>query len=156
MQSLTRPFGVPPVQVDGPEDAPSVIFANALGTDPRRWDRVLPLLSRGLRHIRHDKRGPVVFVGLSTGGLIGQVVASQWPDLQRALVLSAFGHSEIDQLIARLDLIVAVPLNCPSWEVDIVLHGRRLMQSENRLGGVSVFRKSGNRFSGSNWRKMEN
>jgi 3-oxoadipate enol-lactonase len=117
MQALTRPFGVLHVQVDGPRAAPPVVFANSLGTDLRLWDQVLPLLPGDCRFIRYDKRGhglsslgggetladhvddaiavieavargPVVFVGLSIGGLIGQGVASRRPDLVRALVLS--------------------------------------------------------------------
>jgi 3-oxoadipate enol-lactonase len=117
MQALTRDFGTLHLQVDGPEDGPAVVYANSLGTDLRLWDRVLPMLPPGLRHIRYDKRGhglsglgggariqdhaddaiavieevacsPVVFVGLSIGGLIGQVVAHRRPDLVRALVLS--------------------------------------------------------------------
>ncbi|WP_323041307.1 3-oxoadipate enol-lactonase [Gemmobacter sp.] len=117
MQALSRPFGNLHVQVDGPADGPAVVFANSLGTDLRLWDAVLPLLPPGLRMIRYDKRGhglsdpgggaaigehagdaiavieqvargPVVFVGLSIGGLIAQVVAAERPDLVRALVLS--------------------------------------------------------------------
>lgn len=117
MQALTRPYGVLHVQLDGPEAASPVVFANSLGTDLRLWDRVLPLLPQSCRFIRYDKRGhglsglgggktladhvddaiavietvargPVVFVGLSIGGLIGQGVASRRPDLVRALVLS--------------------------------------------------------------------
>ena len=117
MQALTRPFGVLHVQQDGPEGAPAVVFANSLGTDLRLWDQALPRLPRGLRFIRYDKRGhglsslgggrsiedhaddaitvieqvargPVVFVGLSIGGMIAQVVASRRPDLVRAVVLS--------------------------------------------------------------------
>lgn len=117
MQALTRPFGTLHCRVDGPEAAPAVVFANSLGTDLRLWDRVLPLLPPGLRYLRYDKRGhglsaigggadiadhaedaiavieqlargPVIFVGLSIGGLIGQTVASRRPDLLRALVLS--------------------------------------------------------------------
>lgn len=38
--------------------------------------------------IEDQARGPVVFVGLSIGGLIGQAVAAARPDLVRALVLS--------------------------------------------------------------------
>jgi 3-oxoadipate enol-lactonase len=93
------------------------VFANSLGTDLRLWDRILPLLPKGLHTIRYDKRGhglssvgggthindhaddaiavieqiarrPVVFVGLSIGGLVAQTVASLRPDLVRALVLS--------------------------------------------------------------------
>lgn len=117
MQALTRPFGSLHCRVDGPEGAPAVVFANSLGTDLRLWDSVLPFLPQGFRYIRYDKRGhglsglgggamiddhaedaivvieqvargPVVFVGLSIGGLIAQVVASRRPDLVRALVLS--------------------------------------------------------------------
>lgn len=102
----------------GPKGAPAVIFANSLGTDLRLWDAVLPLLPQDLRYIRYDKRGhglsdcpeggwsiadlardveqviealdagPVVFVGLSIGGMIGQQLAATRPDLLRALVLS--------------------------------------------------------------------
>jgi 3-oxoadipate enol-lactonase len=117
MQVLTRPFGAIHMQIDGPQGAPAVVFANSLGTDLRVWDGVIPLLPPDLCIVRYDKRGhglsdqgggtniqehaadaiaviealgngPVVFVGLSIGGLIGQVVASQRPDLVRALVLS--------------------------------------------------------------------
>lgn len=95
-----------------------VLFANSLGTDLRLWDALSPLLPKGLRLIRSDKRGhglsecpdgpysmddlttdtesliealdlgPVTFVGLSIGGMIGQCLASRRPDLVRALVLS--------------------------------------------------------------------
>lgn len=114
MQVLTRPWGAMHYRTDG--KGPAVLFANSLGTDLRLWDAVLPLLP-GLRAIRFDKRGhglsargpqdgiagyaadaaalieavaggPVVFVGLSIGGMIGQALAQSRPDLVRALVLS--------------------------------------------------------------------
>lgn len=116
MQVLTRPWGAMHYRVDGPAEAPTVVFANSLGTDLRLWDAVLPLLP-AIRAIRFDKRGhglsdaggacsiadlaedaaaliaaevtgPVVFVGLSIGGMIGQQLAARRPDLLRALVLS--------------------------------------------------------------------
>lgn len=116
MQALPRPWGVMHYRVDGPDAAPAVVFANSLGTDLRLWDAVLPLLP-GIRAIRYDKRGhglsdasaavsmaelaedaaalieavaagPVVFVGLSIGGMIGQQLAALRPDLLRGLVLS--------------------------------------------------------------------
>jgi 3-oxoadipate enol-lactonase len=94
-----------------------VLFANSLGTDLRLWDQLLPLLPQGLRLLRFDKRGhglsdfggpftiedladdaialveaqaagPVVFVGLSVGGLIAQAFAAKRPDMLRGLVLS--------------------------------------------------------------------
>lgn len=114
MQVLTRPWGAMHYRTDG--DGPAVVFANSLGTDLRLWDAVLPLLP-GIRAIRFDKRGhglsdlgtdggiegfaedaaalieavaggPVVFVGLSIGGMIGQALAARRPDLVRAVVLS--------------------------------------------------------------------
>jgi 3-oxoadipate enol-lactonase len=117
MQVLTRPWGAMHYAVSGPENGPAVVFANSLGTDLRLWDAVLPLLPPGLRLVRYDKRGhglsdrsvpyaiadlaedaaalidalrlgPVVFVGLSIGGLIGQALASARPDLLRGLVIS--------------------------------------------------------------------
>ncbi|WP_137109588.1 3-oxoadipate enol-lactonase [Rhodobacter sp. SY28-1] len=138
MQALCRPFGVLHVQVDGPEAAPAVVFANSLGTDLRLWDKVLPLLPQGLRLLRYDKRGhglsglgggerlddhaedaiavieavargPVVFVGLSIGGLIAQRVAELRPDLVRALVLSntAARLGTVESWQARIDAIQA-------------------------------------------------
>lgn len=95
-----------------------VVFANSLGTDFRVWDPLLPHLPGGLRLIRYDMRGHglsdapvgeyfmgdlvadaaglidhlglkgVVFVGLSIGGVVGQGLAAERPDLLRALVLS--------------------------------------------------------------------
>ncbi|NNK16453.1 MAG: 3-oxoadipate enol-lactonase [Sulfitobacter sp.] len=105
-------------RVDGPEDGPPVVFSNSLGTDMRLWDPILPLLPKGLRIIRYDKRGhglsscpPApytmgslvtdverlmdhlgvkdnVFVGLSIGGMTAQGLAVKRLDLVRALVLS--------------------------------------------------------------------
>lgn len=109
------------VQVSGPADGPPVVFGNSLGTDLRLWDPVLPLLPKGLRIIRYDKRGhglsscpappygmgtlvrdaervmdaldvrDAVFVGLSIGGLIAQGLAAKRLDLVRAVVLSNTG-----------------------------------------------------------------
>ena len=103
---------------DGPRDGPVLVFSNALGTDLRMWDPVLPLLPQGLRVIRYDRRGhgqsdvppgpyamgqlvrdterlldalgvtACAFVGLSLGGMVGQGLAVKRPDLIRALVLS--------------------------------------------------------------------
>lgn len=105
-------------RVDGPADGPPVVFANSLGTDMRLWDPILPLLPKGLRLIRFDKRGhglstcppapytmgalitdteqlldhlqvrDCVFVGLSIGGMIAQGLAVKRLDLIRAMVLS--------------------------------------------------------------------
>lgn len=116
MQVLNRPWGAMHYRVDGPADGPAVVFANSLGTDLRLWDALLALMP-GIRAIRFDKRGhglsdeggafsiddladdaaaliehlgvgPVVFVGLSIGGMIAQSLAARRPDLLRAVVLS--------------------------------------------------------------------
>ena len=108
-------------RVDGPDDGPPVVFANSLGTDLRLWDPILPMLPKGLRLIRYDKRGhglsstppapysmgalitdverlldhlkvrDCVFVGLSIGGMIAQGLAAKRLDLIRAMVLSNTG-----------------------------------------------------------------
>jgi 3-oxoadipate enol-lactonase len=108
-------------RVDGPADGKPLVFANSLGTDMRLWDPILPLLPKGLRIIRFDKRGhglssipaapysmgalitdierlldhlevrDCLFVGLSIGGMIAQGLAAKRLDLIRAMVLSNTG-----------------------------------------------------------------
>lgn len=108
-------------RIDGDPDGAPVVFSNSLGTDLRLWDAVLPLLPKGLKFIRYDKRGhglsscpaapysmgslvrdveqlmdylevkDSVFVGLSIGGMIGQGLAVKRLDLVRAMVLSNTG-----------------------------------------------------------------
>ncbi|WP_435169750.1 3-oxoadipate enol-lactonase [Falsirhodobacter sp. 1013] len=138
MHALMRPWGVLHYTVSGPEEWPAVVFANSLGTDLRLWDALLPLLPAGFRLIRHDKRGhglsdngpaegidglaedaialieqvargPVVFVGLSIGGLIAQRVAALRPDLLRGLVLSntAAKLGTAESWTARIDAVRA-------------------------------------------------
>ena len=100
-------------------DAPTLVFAHALGTDHRVWERLLPHLPGDLRLIRYDLRGhgssdvgPVpyrmgqmirdaeavcevhevqgaTFVGLSVGGMIGQGLGVKRTDLVGALVLAS-------------------------------------------------------------------
>lgn len=108
-------------RVDGPDDGAPVVFANSLGTDMRLWDPIIPLLPKGLRLIRFDKRGHglsscppgpysmgtlvsdteklldflnvrnCLFVGLSIGGMIAQGLAVKRLDQIRAIVLSNTG-----------------------------------------------------------------
>ncbi|QQA43481.1 3-oxoadipate enol-lactonase [Pelagovum pacificum] len=107
-------------RISGSEDAnaPTVVFANSLGTDLRIWDDVVAHLPETLRIVRFDKRGhglssvppapyamgalvtdaeavcdeldvrDCVFVGLSIGGLIAQGLAVKRMDIVRAMVLS--------------------------------------------------------------------
>lgn len=105
-------------EVDGPADGPPIVFANSLGTDLRVWSPMLAHLASGRRIVRYDMRGhglsdapdgdyfmgdlvadaaaliehlalpPVVFVGLSIGGMVAQGLAAERPDLVRGVVLS--------------------------------------------------------------------
>lgn len=107
-------------QLDGPDDdtAPTLVFANSLGTTLHLWDDILPLLPKGLRIVRYDMRGhgqsdvpnppytmgalvsdaeavcdachvkDAMFVGLSVGGMVAQGLAVKRPDICRAMVLS--------------------------------------------------------------------
>ena len=100
------------------DSAPTIVFANSLGTDMSLWDDLLPLLPEGLRIVRMDKRGhgksscpdapyamgalvkdaeavcdhlnvrDAMFVGLSIGGMIAQGLAVKRLDIIRTLVLS--------------------------------------------------------------------
>ena len=106
---------------EGPETAPALVFSNSLGTDFRVWDPLLPHLPSDLRILRYDKRGHglsdcppgpwsiadhmrdlaalmaargisnAVVCGLSVGGLIAQMLASEHPDRVRALILADTG-----------------------------------------------------------------
>lgn len=103
----------------GPEDGPPVLFSNSLGTALEMWDRQTPALADKYRLVRYDTRGhgasPVCagkatifdladdalglldalkidaahFVGLSMGGMTGQVLASKHPARVRSLTLMA-------------------------------------------------------------------
>ncbi|MDH3218927.1 MAG: 3-oxoadipate enol-lactonase [Gammaproteobacteria bacterium] len=105
-------------RVDGDADGATIVFANSLGTDFRLWDKILPRLPAGLRIVRYDTRGhglsscpggdytmdelvdecahllqalgvrDCLFVGLSIGGIIAQGLASRYPELLRAMVIS--------------------------------------------------------------------
>ncbi len=107
-------------RIDGPDDpsAPTLVFANSLGSTMALWQKIVPLLPPQLRIIRYDLRGhgasdvpaapytmgqmvsdaaavcdaaevrDAMFVGLSVGGLIAQGLAVKRPDFIRALVLS--------------------------------------------------------------------
>ena len=105
-------------RLDGPDDGPALVFANALGTDFRIWDGVVAHLPPSLRILRYDMRGhgltsapdgpyymgdlvadaarlmeavgmkDAVFVGLSIGGVVAQGLAAERLDLLRAVVLS--------------------------------------------------------------------
>lgn len=117
MQAVTIDGTVVHYAVDGPDDAPTLVFANSLGTDFRIWDRVLARLGNRFRTLRYDMRGHgltgpgsgdfdiprlaadlegllrhvgferTLVCGLSIGGLIAQQLVRDHPSRVRALVL---------------------------------------------------------------------
>lgn len=106
------------VVLQGPESGTPVVLCHALGLDLSMWSGVAGrLAARGHPVLRYDlqghggselagrpdindlvqdaarvvqewNRGPVVFVGLSLGGMVAQGLAIRHPKLVRALVLS--------------------------------------------------------------------
>lgn len=104
------------VRSDGPEEGPALVFVNALGSDLRIWDDVVPHLSAAHRCIRYDKRGhglsedaepydldaqtadlfdvldaleiyKATVVGISVGGLIALSAALTRPERVHGLAL---------------------------------------------------------------------
>lgn len=116
--SVTLHFEDSAAQNRGDLQKPALVFINSLGTDFRSWQQVVPAFAERFRIIRYDKRGhglseapdapytmdqhiddlagllkqlgvrDAVVVGLSIGGLIAMGLATHYPDLVRALVLS--------------------------------------------------------------------
>lgn len=107
------------VDEKGSPDAPAVVFANSLGADLSMWSEQAAALARDYRVVRFDARGHgrtdatpgdytldlladdvlrlldllgierMNFVGLSLGGMIGQVLGARAPDRVASLVLCA-------------------------------------------------------------------
>jgi 3-oxoadipate enol-lactonase len=103
--------------LDGPEDAPVVMFSTSLMCDHRMWEKQASALVPSYRVLRYDTRGHggseatsgeytmdlladdaasllkalgierVHFVGLSLGGFIGQALTLRHPDIVASLVL---------------------------------------------------------------------
>jgi 3-oxoadipate enol-lactonase len=104
-------------RLDGPPEAPMVVFSNSLMCDLHMWDAQAAALAGRFRVLRYDTRGhggsavpaspitidtlagdvvallealgaaPVHFVGLSLGGMIGQRLASTAPEILKSLTL---------------------------------------------------------------------
>ena len=105
-------------RLDGPADAPLLVFSNSLGTDLSLWAAQVPVFARNFRVLRYDTRGhgqssvssePVTlkalandvtalvdhvgaerfsFCGISLGGMTGMELALRQPERLNALVLS--------------------------------------------------------------------
>jgi 3-oxoadipate enol-lactonase len=118
----------------GAETAPAVVLSHALATRAEVWGYQLPLLHRHFRVILYDVRGHgeseasgdnyspeelandvgklldhlsiarVAFVGLSLGGVIGQVLALTAPERLSALVLCSTGSETNETMLANFEL----------------------------------------------------
>jgi 3-oxoadipate enol-lactonase len=104
--------------LDGPANAPVVVFSNSLGTNLSMWDRQIPALTRKFRVLRYDMRGHGLsgvppgpytieglasdivglldvlkiarahFCGISIGGALGQWLGVNAANRFKSLVLS--------------------------------------------------------------------
>lgn len=104
---------------DGPDDGPVVLMSNSLGTRLEMWEPQMPALTGRYRVLRYDSRGHgrsdapagdytiqqlaadavglldalelerVHFVGLSKGGMVGQVLGARHADRLSSLTLCA-------------------------------------------------------------------
>ena len=116
--SMHRTFSTPQLQVRVQGRGAPVVLSHALGVDSTMWDGLAAMLANRCEVLRYDHRGqgesavppgpytleqlvddaarvvrewgrgPVVFVGLSMGGMVGQGLAIRHPELVRGLVLA--------------------------------------------------------------------
>ncbi|MCM5678638.1 3-oxoadipate enol-lactonase [Schlegelella sp. S2-27] len=111
-------FSAPQLHVLRQGQGRPVVLSHALGMDVHMWDAVAPALAPDCEVLRYDHRGhgqsaapagpysmddlvddaarlvrewgrgPVVWVGLSMGGMVGQGLAARHPELVQALVVA--------------------------------------------------------------------
>jgi 3-oxoadipate enol-lactonase len=152
--------------LEGAEGAPAVVLSHALATSAEVWGYQLPLLSQRFRVVLYDIRGHgeseapgdryslgelatdviklldhlsierTAFVGISLGGMIGQVLALTASDRLSALVLSATGSEANEAMKAGFDVrIEAVCLKGLESQVEPTLarwFNREFLQSAPR------------------------
>ena len=111
-------FSAPQIHVTVQGEGPPVVMSHALGLDLHMWDELAARLAETMtvlryehrghggsavpagpytldelvddaaRVIREGGRGPVAWIGLSMGGLVGQGLAIRYPELLRGAVLA--------------------------------------------------------------------
>ncbi len=111
-------FSAPQIKLRVQGDGVPMVMSHALGLDGRLWDGLAASLAGAHEVLRYDHRGhggsavpagpyalddlvddaarvirewgrgPVVFIGLSMGGMVGQGLAIRHPELVKALVLA--------------------------------------------------------------------
>ncbi len=111
-------FSAPQLKVSLQGKGPPVMLSHALGLDLSMWDDLAARLAGSRTVLRYDQRGhggsarppgpyamddlvddaarlirewgrgPVVFIGLSMGGMVGQGLAVRYPELLRGVVLA--------------------------------------------------------------------
>jgi 3-oxoadipate enol-lactonase len=116
--SVHHTFSAPQLRVAVQGEGAPVVLSHALGLDLSMWDGLAPTLARthavarydhrghggsavpagpytldalvddAARVVREWGRGPVVWVGLSMGGMVGQGLAIRHPELVKGLVLA--------------------------------------------------------------------
>ena len=104
-------------ELDGPTDAPVLIFSNSLGTDLRMWDPQIATFKQNFRIVRYDGRGQrdssispgpytiellaqdvvdlldvlhieqAFFCGLSMGGMVGMMLGQRFANRFSKIVL---------------------------------------------------------------------
>lgn len=135
---------------DGPADGPIVMMAHAMGTSHLIWDRQMPALADHYRLLRYDWRGhgdtdapegpytlqqfeadaaglmdalgieKVHWVGISTGGMIGQGLAINHPDRVATLTLCNTTSQADDWYrgwVAERQAVVRRDGMVPVWEM---------------------------------------
>ena len=111
-------FSAPQLHVTVQGEGPAVVMSHALGLDLHMWDGLAARLGRTMTVLRYEHRGhgesavppgpyamddlvddaarvirewgrgPVAWIGLSMGGMVGQGLAVRHPELLRGLVLA--------------------------------------------------------------------
>ena len=124
------------VSSDGEDDRPAILMSNSLAADLTMWDSQAAALSQDFRIIRYDTRGhgqteattggysldllvddvvalldtlgiPAVhFIGLSLGGMIGQLLGAREPHRLLSLTLCAtFAQTSPDLWMERIETV---------------------------------------------------